>query len=108
VIAVKDEYRPRFGRQLLSLWSGPFASEYEGFATELPKHDGFMLDIPYQIKVRVECPAPRTQENYEQVDAAIDAAFQQAEKEHRDGYDSRGTAGPGADAAGPEQAGEGR
>jgi hypothetical protein len=74
-IGVRDEYEPRFGRQVLTLWEGPFCSVYDGYAVELPKHDGFMVTLdPNGEKVRVACPAPRTGENFEEVDRAIEAA----------------------------------
>ena len=74
-VAIRDEYAPRFGRQRLTLWSGAFATTYEGDALELPKHNGYMV-TPYSgPRFRVTCPAPRTDDNYREVDAAIDAAF---------------------------------
>lgn len=74
-----SEQSPEFGLQTITLWSGAFMSEFEGRGRELPKHDGFMVEfafLPGSPKVRVECPAPRNDENYEQVDAAIQAAFE--------------------------------
>jgi len=74
--AIRDEYVSG-KRQELTLWSGPFASTYEGFARELPNHAGFMVrrywheDEP----IRVACPAPRDEHNYQTVDAAINAAL---------------------------------
>jgi hypothetical protein len=79
-IGVRDEYAPKFGRQVLTLWSGSFYSTYEAEAVELPKHDGYMLHIEYGPKVRVTCASPRTNENYESVDAALVAAFEEAVK----------------------------
>ena len=84
-IGVRDEYAPKFGRQVLTLWSGAFASNFDGTAVELPKHDGFMVTIDHFLwshKVRVTCESPRTEENYERVDAAIEAAFTAAEAAH--------------------------
>lgn len=78
-----SEQSPEFGLQTLTLWSGAFMSDFEGRGRELPKHNGFMVEfafLPGRPKVRVECPAPRTDENYEQVDAAIQAAFTAAFK----------------------------
>jgi len=72
---IRDEYRPRFGRQELTLWSGSFASEYEGTALELPGHDGYMVTTWTGAKVRVRCESPRTDANYDRVDAALSAAF---------------------------------
>lgn len=81
LVGVRDEYAPRFGRQQLTLWSGGFSSDFEGFAAELPDHNGYMLRLDYvpgHPKIRVECPSPRTDANYEQVDAALRAAFETA------------------------------
>ena len=73
--AIRDEYAPTFGRQRLTLWSGDFASTFEGWATELPGHDGFMVQIEYGDKIRVTCESPRTDGNYMRVDDAINAAL---------------------------------
>lgn len=70
-VNVRDEYAPTFGRQNLTLWSGAFSSTFEGAARELPGHDGFMVTMYYGPKVRVTCAAPRTGDNFEQVDKAI-------------------------------------
>lgn len=80
-IGVRDEYAPTFGRQNLTLWSGPFYSVFEGWARELPNHNGFMVAIEYGPTIRVECPSPRDADNYEQVDTAIRNAIEQAERE---------------------------
>jgi hypothetical protein len=74
-ISVRDEYAPQFGRQVLTLWSGGFCSDYEGRAVELPNHDGFMVTLEYETPIRVACESPRTAENYERVDDAIRAAL---------------------------------
>jgi hypothetical protein len=76
---IRDEYTPTFGRQNLTLWSGPFSSTFEGTARELPNHNGFMVALTYGSKVRVECDAPRTSDNYQEVDAAICDAVMKAE-----------------------------
>jgi hypothetical protein len=76
--SIRDEYAPTFGRQHLTLWEGPFASEHVGSALELPGHDGFMVDLGNGSRVRVSCPAPRTADNFETVDAAINAAVKGA------------------------------
>jgi hypothetical protein len=39
-----------------------------------------MLHIEYGPKVRVTCASPRTNENYESVDAALVAAFEEVVK----------------------------
>jgi hypothetical protein len=74
MIHVRDEYAPMFGRQRLTLWSGAFASDYRGHATELPNGGGFMVTIGTR-KLRVKCASPRTDLNYAAVDAAIQLAI---------------------------------
>lgn len=76
-VQVRDEYAPKFGRQVLTLWSGTFASDFDGTAVELPNRDGYMVNFPPH-KMRVPCESPRTDENYERVDAAIQAAVDNA------------------------------
>lgn len=78
MIGVRDEYAPRFGRQVLTLWSPPFASVFEGEAVELPAHDGYMVTTFDGRKVRVACDAPRTDENFLRVDSAIETAVESA------------------------------
>lgn len=76
--SIRDEYAPRFGRQNLTIWSGGFASDMEGWAQELPGHDGFMVTLEFSRgNVRVECPAPRNEENFEEVDDAIAKAIRE-------------------------------
>lgn len=76
-ISVRDEYAPTFGRQNLTMWSGGFASDFEGWARELPKGGGFMVTLLYgDDKYRLECESPRTDENFERVDDAIAKAAQ--------------------------------
>lgn len=76
MIGVTDNYAPPFGRQELNLWTGAFMSEHVGFAWELPKHNGYMVraNANTDLKLKVSCPAPRTDENYEIVDAALEKA----------------------------------
>lgn len=71
---IRSEYTSRFGREELTLWSGPFAEQYEGYALELPRHDGYMVTLYSGRKVRVASESPRTDDNYRAVDAAILAA----------------------------------
>lgn len=70
---IRDEHTNR-RRQLLTLWSGAFASDYEGEAVELPKHNGFMVSFAGR-KIRVECESPRTESNFSAVDEAINLAL---------------------------------
>ena len=74
-VSIRDEYAPLFGRETLTLWSGDYASTFEGSAWELPNHDGYMVTLNYSRgNVRVECPSPRTDESWMAVDGAIRAA----------------------------------
>lgn len=79
-IGVRDEYAPTFGRQNLTLWSPPFASVYEGSAHELPGHNGFMVQMQYGPKFKVECESPRDDANWMRVDDAIVAGVKEAER----------------------------
>lgn len=72
--AIRDEYSPKFGRQRLTLWSGGFCSDYEGEATELPGHDGYMVRVGGDA-IRVYCLSPRTEANYDAIDNAINEAI---------------------------------
>ena len=73
--SIRDEYTTTFGRQSLTVWSGAFASDYIASALELPKRNGFMVTLYDGRKIRVQCPAPRTEKNFHQVDDAISAAI---------------------------------
>ena len=74
-MGVRSEYRSTFGREHLTVWEGPFASEFVADAWELPGHDGYMVDVLYGPKVRVSTETPRTDENFMRVDAAILSAI---------------------------------
>lgn len=62
-------------RDYLTVWSGPFMSVYEASGVSLPKGDGYMLTLAFGGKVRVSCPTPRNDDNWQEVDAAIDEAL---------------------------------
>lgn len=74
-ISTDYEYNEAHKRQYLQVWSGPFFGIWEADGYSLPKSDGFMLKTYNGDKVRVECPAPRDESNYQLVDAAINAAL---------------------------------
>jgi hypothetical protein len=74
MIGIRDEYAPKFGRQTLTLWEGGFMSSFVGWAHELPKHNGFMVTLANGQKIRVDCPAPRNDANFQQVDESIRSA----------------------------------
>lgn len=69
------DYNLTHKRKRLTLWSGPFASVYEGEAYSLPKGDGYMVTLPYGDKVRVTAPVERTDENYQEQDKAFNDAL---------------------------------
>lgn len=68
------DYNQTHKRHRLMLWSAPFMSTPEGEALSLPKNNGYMIDTGYD-KIRVECPAPRTSDNFREVDEAINKAL---------------------------------
>ena len=74
-IATDYDYSAEHKRQRLVVWTGPFYSSYEGEAYSLPNNDGFMVTTYNEHKIRVTCPAPRDQDNYQQVDDAINLAL---------------------------------
>lgn len=85
-MADETTYKPtRFGvatdydytgkRDKVIVWSGSFMGTFEAEGLSLPKGDGYMLTTYNGDKVRVECPTPRETENYEEIDAKINAAL---------------------------------
>ena len=73
------EYNATHKRDCITVWSGPFYPDYEATGLALPGNAGYMLTLYFGGKVRVECPCPRTDENYQEVDAAVCAAMDRAE-----------------------------
>jgi hypothetical protein len=69
------DYNSTHKRKRLTLWSGSFMSDYEGEALSLPKGDGYMVNLGYGDKVRVECPVERTDANYQEQDKAFNDAL---------------------------------
>lgn len=69
------DYNETHKRDCITVWSGPFASTLEAIGYSLPKGDGYMLHLVHGGKVRVTCPAPRTDETFEEIDAAINEAL---------------------------------
>lgn len=74
-IIVDEEYNATHKRNRITVWSGPFASVLEAEGLSLPKGDGYMLTTYHGDKVRVECSVERTDENYQEQDAAINKAL---------------------------------
>lgn len=62
-------------RDYIRVWSGPFYSVFEADGVSLPGGDGYMLTTYNGKKVRVSCPTPRNDKNWQQVDAAVSAAL---------------------------------
>lgn len=75
-VATDYEYNKTHKRDAISVWSGPFCSTWEATGLSLPGNRGYMLHLYGGGKLRVDCPAPRTEENYLEVDAAISAAME--------------------------------
>lgn len=69
------EYSATHKRERINVWSGSFFSTWEAEGYSLPRGDGYMLTTYNGDKVRVSCPAPRTDENFRVVDAAISDAL---------------------------------
>lgn len=69
------EYTATHKRERITVWSAPFASVYEGEGYSLPNGAGYMVTTYNGDKVRVACPAPRNETNYNVVDKAIAAAL---------------------------------
>ena len=67
------EYNATHRRERLDIWSGPFCDVWEAEAYSLA--GGYMLTTHSGDKVRVVCPTPRQDDNYEEIDAAINEAL---------------------------------
>ena len=74
-VTTNYEYNASHRRDRVDVWSGGFMSDHE--ATGYSCGDGYMLHLDYGGKVRVQCPIPRNDVNYIEVDAAINAAMNQ-------------------------------
>lgn len=70
------EYSATHKRDRLMIWSGPFFSVFESEAYTLPKADGYMLTTYNGDRVRVSCPAPRNEDNWQEVDKALGEALE--------------------------------
>jgi hypothetical protein len=75
-IADDYEYNRTHKRERLSIWSQPFASQYEGEALSIPGAGAdYMVTLyPSGDKIRVETPL-RRDDNYAEVDKKISAAI---------------------------------
>lgn len=62
-------------RDRLDVWEGSFMSSRTAEGYSLPKGDGYMLTDYNGHKIRVECPVPRDENTYREVDEAINLAL---------------------------------
>jgi hypothetical protein len=69
------EYGADHKRERVVVWSGTFRDTFEADGLSLPKGAGYMLTTYNGDKVRVACPSPRDESNYQEVDEAIDKAL---------------------------------
>lgn len=67
------EYNATHKRHRLTLWSGTFRDVPEGSALSTPT--GYMITPYYGDKIRVECPSPRDDGNFWEVDKALSRAL---------------------------------
>jgi hypothetical protein len=74
-VATDYEYRGTHKRDRITVWSGPFYSTFEAEGVSLPNDAGYMLTTYNGDKVRVACPAPRTEDNFEDVDRLVSGAL---------------------------------
>lgn len=74
---VATDYERNEGRKrdYLTVWSGPFFSVYEAAGVSLPRGDGYVLTTYNGERVRVTCPTPRTDDNYQEIDRAVSDAL---------------------------------
>jgi hypothetical protein len=77
-VASNYEYNRTHKRGALTVWSGQFCNDFEASGKALPGNRGYMLTLYGGGKLRVECPCPRTEENYREVDDAISDAMNNA------------------------------
>lgn len=73
---IRKEEKPVLGRERLTIWSGSFCSEYEGHALQMSDKRGYIIRTWTGQKLRVECETPRTEDNYQRVDQAINEALE--------------------------------
>lgn len=80
--SVRTEHDRNEGRKrdYLTVWSGPFASNFEAEGVSLPRGDGYMLSLLYGGKIRVACPL-RTDATWQETDAAISEALTEYERQ---------------------------
>lgn len=67
----EHEKNARLKRDYITVWSGVFCEVFEADGVSLPKANGYMLTTYNGDNVRVDCPSPRTEDNYLLVDKAV-------------------------------------
>ncbi len=73
---IKDyDYSATHKRERLTIWAGMFDSEYIGEAYSMPKRDGYRIFLEYGDTVNVYCPHGRDDDNYQEIDKAINDAL---------------------------------
>ena len=75
-VATDYEYNKTHKRDRITVWSGQFCDTWEASGFSLP-NGGYMLTTFNGDKIKVECPNPRTEANYQEVDAAVCTAMAQ-------------------------------
>lgn len=73
-VAGDCDYGETHKRERLTVWSGTWCDVFEAEGLSLPGRDGYMLTTYNGDRVRVACPM-RTDDTYEEVDAAISEAL---------------------------------
>ena len=76
-LGVRTEYEMNRHRKrdYLTVWSGSLYSVYEAIGVSLPGMNGYMLTTYNDDRVKVTCPAPRSESNYAEVDEAVTKAL---------------------------------
>jgi hypothetical protein len=74
-VVTDPDYVAGHTRERIVVWSGPFYGVFEASGLSLPNGAGYMLTTYNGDKVRVACPSPRDDSNYQEVDEAIDKAL---------------------------------
>lgn len=69
------DYGATHKRSKIDVWSGPFYHTREGTGFSRANGRGFIITTYNGDKVTVDCASPRTDDNYIEVDKAIDAAL---------------------------------
>lgn len=80
-VASDYAYNATHKRDCIQVWSGSFADTWEATGFSLPR-GGYMLTTYGGDKIRVDCPSPRTDKNYLEVDAAVSAAMERNAAKH--------------------------